>query len=186
MRGLDRRLSDQPTVLAAAPRLQETPRRTQLAGLPPDLLAQSARRLRVGALLYAFVFFMSDPFPAILFPEDRARYLSSLLRWAPSFISITAALVVVALTWSRRVPLARILILGLVFEVIGSFGIATAQFLDVSKWPAEPPWAGLSWVAVWMLGFTVMMPTPPRWAQPSAAGCICGGTSGSRPPKCPP
>jgi eukaryotic-like serine/threonine-protein kinase len=160
----DRRLSDQPTVLAAAPRLQETPRRTQLTGFPPDLLAQSARRLRTGALLYAFVFFMNNPLPAILFPDERERYLASVLHWAPSIVSITAALVIAGLTWSRRIPVATILVLGLVFEVIGSFGIAAAQYLDVSRWAAQPPWAGLSWVAIWMLGFTVMMPTPPRWA----------------------
>lgn len=170
MRGLDRRLSDQPTVLAAARRLPETPRRTQLSGFPPDLLAQSARRLRTGALLYAFVFFMSNPLPAILFPDERERYLASVLHWAPSIVSITAAVAIAGLTTSRRISVATILMLGLVFEVIGSFGIAAAQYLDFSRWAARPPWAGLSWVAIWMLGFTVMVPTPPRWALIASIG----------------
>ncbi|HYN07804.1 MAG TPA: serine/threonine-protein kinase [Vicinamibacterales bacterium] len=164
MRELDTGLSAQPTMLAGAPASDPTQRRTQLTGFPPELLSQSAARLRTGALLYAFVFFMNNPLPAILFADERARFLSSPLIWAPSTISILAAIVVAAMTSNPRIPVARILVVGLVFEVIGSFGIAAAQYLDVGLWAREPPWAGLSWVAIWILGFTVMMPTPPRWA----------------------
>jgi hypothetical protein len=46
-----------------------------VTGLSPDLLSQSARRLRIVALLYAFVFFMSDPFQAILFSESQRTEL---------------------------------------------------------------------------------------------------------------
>jgi hypothetical protein len=38
------------------------------SGFPADLLRQSAGRLRVLALLYAFVFFMAGIFPALLIP----------------------------------------------------------------------------------------------------------------------
>jgi serine/threonine-protein kinase len=164
------RTSAQPTVLATA--RHDSPRGspTYQSGLPPELLAQSAQRLRTGALLYAFVFFMSNPLPAILFPDERARYLASALHWAPSVLSIAAALAVAAVTSSRRLPVAAIPIIALAFEVVGSYGIAAAQFLDVSRWTLEPPWGGLSWVAIWMLGFTVMTPTPPRWAL--AAGFL--------------
>ena len=151
-------------MIEAEPRAKGRRHHTLLTGFSPELLAQSARRLRTNALLYAFVFFMNDLLPAILFPGARTQFLSSALNWAPSTVSIAAALVVAALTRSSRVPVATILIVGLVFEVIGSYGIAAAQFLDVSTWATEPPWGGLSWVAIWILGFTVMTPTPPRWA----------------------
>jgi eukaryotic-like serine/threonine-protein kinase len=141
---------------------------TRVTGLPPALVAQSARRLRVLALQYAFVFFMSDPLLAILFPEDRAVFLSSPLRWAPSMVSISAALVVVALTLSKRIAMATVLDVGLLFEVVGSFGIAAAQYLDPSRYAAGPPWLGLSWVAVWMIGFTVVVPSQPRRALAAA------------------
>ena len=36
-------------------------------GLPADLLSQSGWRLRIVALVYAFVFFMAGFFPALLF-----------------------------------------------------------------------------------------------------------------------
>jgi hypothetical protein len=42
-----------------------------------------------------------------------------------------------------------------------------------------PPWAGLSWVAVWMLDFTVMIPIPPRWALLAALGGGLGRASGA-------
>jgi eukaryotic-like serine/threonine-protein kinase len=142
--------------------------RTSLTGLPPELLAQSARRLRILALQYAFVFFMSDPLLAILFPDQRAAFVASALRWAPSAASITTALVVTALTFSRRMDVGTVLDIGLVFEVVGSFGIAAAQYLDPSRYVLGPPWVGLSWVAVWMIGFTVVVPSPPRKALTAA------------------
>ena len=143
-------------------------RRTHTTALPPDLIAQSARRLRVVVLLYAFVFFMSDPLGALLFPDERQLFLTSPLRALPSLISIATALGMVAFASSRRVSPERVLGAGLVFEVIGSYGIAAAQFLDPSRWVAAPPWGGLSWVAVWMLSFTVIVPSPPRKALVAA------------------
>ena len=136
--------------------------RTRVSGLPPHLLAQSARRLRIVALQYAFVFFMSDPLLAILFADERAVFLASPLRWAPATLSITTALIVAGLTYSRRIAVEVVLDTGLLFEVVGSFGIAAAQYLHPSRYAAGPPWAGLSWVAVWMIGFTVVIPSQPR------------------------
>jgi hypothetical protein len=80
---------------------------TRAGGLSPELLAQSARRLRILALQYAFIFFMSDPLLAILFREDRQVFLSSALRWAPSCLSIAMALLVVGLTLRRRIAPTR-------------------------------------------------------------------------------
>jgi eukaryotic-like serine/threonine-protein kinase len=146
----------------------EVTERTAATGLPPKILAQSARRLRVLALQYAFIFFVSDPLIAILFPDQRRAFLASPLRWAPSAISISTALIVAALTSSGRVTRARLLDVGLIFEVVGSFGIAAAQYLDPSRYAEGPPWLGLSWVAVWMIGFTIVVPSQPRRALAAA------------------
>jgi len=75
---------------------------------------------------------------------------------------------VAAVTWNRRIAVEIVLTLGLVFEVAASFGIAAAQFLDASRYAVAPPWAGLSWVAVWMSSFTVIIPSPPRRALAAA------------------
>ena len=63
------------------------------SGFPLDLLRQSAGRLRVLALLYAFVFFMAGIFPALLFPPVRTLYFSRFLYWGPPVIAIVLAVV---------------------------------------------------------------------------------------------
>src|SRR4029453_3771783 len=80
-----------------APRAGEHP-----TGFPLDLLTQSVSRLRVVALLYAFVFFMVALLPALLLPEERAPMLGRFILWGPRVISIAAALLVAALIRSAR------------------------------------------------------------------------------------
>src|SRR2546421_12422492 len=62
------------------------------SGFPVDLLSQSAGRLRVLALLYAFVFFIAGIFPTLLFLAVRARFLGSFLQWGASVRGIGRAL----------------------------------------------------------------------------------------------
>jgi hypothetical protein len=131
------------------------------SGLPTDLLSQSARRLRVVAFLYSFVFFMAGYFPALLFSEPRAHLLSSFVLWAPGVISIALALVVAALTRHPRIPVRAVMVIGLGFEVASCYGIAAAEFLDPSALDFNARWVGLSWVAVWTLLFTVVVPSSP-------------------------
>ena len=116
-------------------------------GLPIDLLIQSVSRLRVLALLYAFVFFMVALVPALL--QDRVRTLGSFVLWGPGVISIAVALFVAALIRSARMPLSVKVNMGLAFEVAASYGIAAAEFLDPSSLAVKGSWTGLSWVAVW-------------------------------------
>ncbi len=82
-----------------------TPVGERPTGLPIDLLMQSVSRLRVLALLYAFVFFMTL-FPTLLLPQQRARMLGSFVVWGPGVISIAVALFVAALIRSARMPLS--------------------------------------------------------------------------------
>ena len=142
-------------------------------GLPLDLLVQSVSRLRILAWLYAGVFFMVGFFPALIFPLDRAHLFSSVFLWAPGAISIAAALLVVVLIRSVRVPLGAKLNVGLVFEVAASYGIAAAEFLEPSPIEGHLHWLGLSWVAVWTVLFTVVVPTKPRRALAAAAASVC-------------
>jgi serine/threonine protein kinase len=141
----------------------EPHRQSHVSGLPSDLQSQSARRLRIVALLYAFVFLVSDPVTAFLSPGEWDIFVSGVLQWGPSAVSIATALLVAMVTWSKRLDVGTVLSLGLIFQVVGSFGIAAAQYIEVDGYETVPPW-GLSWVAVWMLSFTVIIPSPPRWA----------------------
>ncbi len=150
-----------------APRVGERP-----MGLPIDLVIQSVSRLRVLALLYAFVFFMTAVFPMLIVRQDRARLLGSFVLWGPPVISIAVALFVAALIRSARMPLSAKVNLGLAFEVAASYGIATAEFLDPSSLAVKGSWTGLSWVAVWTALFTVVVPTKPYRALAAALASV--------------
>ena len=134
------------------------------SGFPVDLLSQSAGRLRVLALLYAFVFFMSGILPALVFPSDRARFLGTVVQWAPGVIGIAVALLVAVVIRSPRVSPSAAMNLGLAFEIVSSYAIAAAEFGDPLGIETHRGFLGLSWVAVWVVLFTVVVPTPPRRA----------------------
>jgi len=142
------------------------------SGFPVDLLSQSAGRLRVLALLYAFVFFMAGIFPALLFPDDRARFLGSFVQWGPSVIGIVVAVLVAAVIRSPRVSLPTAMNLGLTFEIVSSYVIAAAEFADPMGLEMHRGMLGLSWVAVWIVLFTVVVPTPPRRAVLAALASV--------------
>jgi len=100
------------------PRARRGTTRPSTVGLPPDVVSQSAARLRILALLYAFVFFMAGVFPALLLPGDRAHFLSSFGMWGPAMIGIAVALAVALVVGSPRVSLDTAMKIGLAFEVV--------------------------------------------------------------------
>lgn len=142
--------------------LRDEGRRARASGLPSDVLAQSARRLRILALLYAFVFFMSGFLPSLLVPNDRERFLSSFLQWGPGAIAITVALLVAVLTKIPQIPVKQIMNIGIVFQVVSSYGIAAAEFMDPTGLDFNAQHVGLSWVAAWNMLFAVVVPNSPR------------------------
>ena len=93
-------------------------------------------------------------------------------RWGPGVISIVIALLVAALSKSSRISPKTLLNIGLAFQVVISFGIAASEYSEiyapVQYRPGEFGGVGLSWVAVWMLLFTVTIPTAPRKALVAA------------------
>ena len=133
-------------------------------GLPPDLLNRVAARLQILAWLYAFTFFMAAFFPALLFERQRTMLFEHPLHWAPGVIAITVAVAVAMATRVVPVRPAALTVLALAFEAVSSYGIAAAEFLDPHGLNLGTSWIGLSWVAVWMLLFNVVVPTVPRYA----------------------
>ena len=142
------------------------------SGLPADLLSQSAGRLRVIALLYAAVFFLGGILPALLLPGDRERFLSSFLQWGPGVIGVLIGLLVAAVIRSKRLPLSAVVNLGLAFEIVSSYAIAAAEFADPRTIETHQGFLGLSWVAVWVVLFTVVIPTSPRRALFTALASV--------------
>jgi serine/threonine-protein kinase len=156
------------------PRLgkRTTGQRDLPTGLPSDVINQSADRLRIMALLYAFVFFMAGYFPALLFEQDRAHLFSSFVLWGPGAIAIVDALIVAVVLRNARLRPSTVMALALTFEVVSSYGIAAAEFLDPAGLNPNIRWLGLSWVAVWTVLFTVVIPTPPRRAVIAALASV--------------
>jgi eukaryotic-like serine/threonine-protein kinase len=134
--------------------------------LPPDLLDEAVHRLRVVAGLYILAFLLAGVLPQLFVPAARRQFLSDWGRWVPSAISIAVALAVIVTASQPRLSGRRKLYAGLAFEVLGSFGIATAQYLGIASpivYVGLGTWDfGLSWVAIWVLLFGVLVPTPPR------------------------
>jgi eukaryotic-like serine/threonine-protein kinase len=145
--------------------------RASNVGLPEDLLTKATNRLRSTATVYAFVYFMAGFFPSLLFAEDRARLFESVARWAPGTLAIGVALAVAALV-GRASPTTAVVI-GLFFEVVSSYGIAVAEFAtDPVGLDAATRWVGLSWVAPWVLSFTIVVPARPHHAVIAALASL--------------
>lgn len=146
-------------------------------GLPEDLLRAAVKRLRVLALLYAFVFFSSNLLGQVIDPETRSQLFEEFANWGPASISIVIALVVAGLTMSSKVSPKAMLDIGLLFQVAGSFGIAMAENwgllagVDVITREHRDAF-GVSFVAVWMLLFTIVVPSAPRKALLAAAASV--------------
>jgi serine/threonine-protein kinase len=141
-------------------------------GLPPDLLNRAASRLQILAWLYAFTFFMAAFFPMLLFQDLRRMLVERVVNWAPGVISIAVAVSVALAIRLAHLRPAVVTVLALVFEVVSSYGIAAAEFLQPLGLHAGPNWIGLSWVAVWMLLFNVVVPTVPRYAVIAALASV--------------
>jgi eukaryotic-like serine/threonine-protein kinase len=142
------------------------------SGFPADLLRESAGRLRVLALLYAFVFFMAGILPALLLSADRPRFLSSIVQWGPAVLGIAVALLVVAVLRSPRLSPQAAMNVGLAFEIASSYAIAAAEFADPMGIEMHRGFMGLSLVAVWVVLFTVVVPT--ALASVSAVPVVVG------------
>ena len=142
------------------------------SGFPADLLAQSAGRLRVLALLYAFVFFMAGIFPSLVIATERAIFLGSVILWLPGVLGIVVALLVAVVIRRGDLPLPTVMNAGLVFEVVSSYAIAAAEFGDPRNIETHSGYLGLSWVAIWVVLFTVVVPTSPRRALIAALASV--------------
>ena len=135
----------------------------QTRGLSSEIIGQSAKRLKILALVYAFIFFMAG-FVGLLFSaENRAAMTAYPVYWLPDVVSIVLALLVAALTMTKRVPVSVVMNCGLLFLVASNYGIAIAEYINPYRLDHNG-WIGLSWVAVWTPLYTVAVPTPPRKA----------------------
>jgi eukaryotic-like serine/threonine-protein kinase len=141
--------------------------------LPADLQVEALRRLRIVALLYAGAYFLAGPLTSLLSERSRAIYFSLPELWLPAAGSIGAGIVMAVMTGLTSVSTRARTLAGLVFEVLGSIGIAAAEYHHISSPIVYGQYGaggfGLSWVAVWVMLFSVAVPAPTRVAVIVAA-----------------
>jgi serine/threonine-protein kinase len=131
--------------------------------LPPDVVAKAGRRLSLAALMYAGAYLLAYGAGRITdqgfegFPWDPSRILRHPDVWAGIFIGLSVALFF--FSRSNRVSPRRMMDLGLVFEVVGAFGIDC--HLAWGLWPASTASMGVSWVCVWIVFFPLLVPAAP-------------------------
>ena len=147
-------------------------RRASSWTLPPDLRDEAVRRVRAVALIYAVAYFLANPALALITEAGRELLLSRTIFWLPPTLSIVGALLVAWLATRPGIPTRAKLYAGLAFEVLGSYGIAASEYHDITApimYRMGSSDFGVSWVAVWVMLFTVVVPAPPRLALLSAA-----------------
>jgi hypothetical protein len=134
--------------------------------LPPDLQSEAVRRVRIVALLYALAFFLAGPLPSMLSERARALYFDIPELWLPSACSILGGLAMAAVTGLTGLSERVRTLAGLGFEILASIGIAAAEYNHISSPIVYGDYGaggfGLSWVAVWVMLFSVVVPAPPR------------------------
>lgn len=143
-----------------------------ITGFPPDLMNRAAARFQVLAWLYAFTFFMSAFFPSLVSQGQRSMLFEHPANWVPGGVSIAMALAAALAIRLARLRPAAVTVLALAFEVVSSYGIAAAEFLQPRGLNAGVSWVGLSWVSVWVLLFNVVVPTVPRYAVFAALASV--------------
>ena len=174
-----------PLSAAAPPR--PGPERSQSTTLPPDVLRDASRRLGWAALVYSGTYFLAFFGTTYFFHGgalgDAVPRLDSAEMRLPSIVaavSIALGIAVFVLTRYSRMAPSRLLDLGLVFEVVGAFGISMGTL-----WTAFPTWRqdlffannymGIPWECVWIIAFPILAPnTPAKTLVASLAAASTG------------
>jgi serine/threonine-protein kinase len=138
-------------------------RRRRAATLPPDVVRLAGRRLGIAALLYAGTYLLAYG-SGRLTAADNEWWVIAAERvpltpdvWAGLFIALAVGMFLFAR--SRLVAPERLLLIGLVFEVVAAYGIDV--YLMWGLWPETTVIAGISWVAVWIVFFPMIVPATP-------------------------
>jgi serine/threonine-protein kinase len=139
-----------------------------LSCLPPDLLQEASQRLGWAGLIYAGTFFFASfgthfvgTVTGVL-PEHSLA--DNALQNSVSVVAILLGFVVFLFSRYSNLRPELLLDIGLIFEVVGAFGISMTQF-----WGIFPEWdpalldryMGIPWECVWIIFFPMLAPNTP-------------------------
>jgi len=133
-------------------------------GLPPDLLRQSRRRVRIVGLLVL----LATGADTILMVIDLVLWwlspdpppFTNQIPFAGNLLALTGAVIVVAAASSRRVRDTTLLQLALGFEVFLSVTLSLSNPVSVYELNGSLP--TLTWVTPLIIFFPLIVPCPPR------------------------
>ncbi len=136
-------------------------------GLPLTLLRQSSKRLQ--AVTLTVVALLATGWLATNFIEgELASEFQVPLEWLPPTVMLLSSLIVFGLARSSWLTPTGVITVGLVYEVIISFCIPVSSYYGTFGGLAPhlitSDLVGVSPVALWMLFFTVLVPSKPRHA----------------------
>src|SRR5436190_162318 len=126
--------------------------------LTPRLRQQITQRLQLIAVTYSLAFFISD-FITPALAGHLAQLLADPRAWMPGVAAILAGSAVAllasfdSLSWRAKIDL------GLAFEVVGSYVICLAQYIDTGAIRADPELLHVlspSWVGIWIIFFSAV------------------------------
>jgi serine/threonine-protein kinase len=132
--------------------------------LPPELLAEASRRLGWLGLVYACSYTLAYWGLRVVARISQPEHFSGPVQNTAAVVSILLGLVVFALSRTARMSPKAFLDLGLVFAVIGSFGISIAEFARGLDGAAlvSGAYVGIPWECVWIVVFPLIAPNTPR------------------------
>jgi hypothetical protein len=129
--------------------------------LPLDFLGDASRRLGWVSLVYAGTFTFAYFVPMLV------RTFTGIGLGSPNsvvaYVCIGLSILVFGLSRSRRMDPRTMLNIGLVYEIVGAFGISMAQFWGVfPEWSQEAlqrGFTGIPWECVWIVVFPLVAPS---------------------------
>jgi serine/threonine-protein kinase len=147
----------------------EPPSRRRSTGreLPPVLLRLAVRRVQAVAV-FVLVAMLLGWILANLLEGDLLDEFRRAGEWVPPTFMIVASVTMIAVARWSRVPAPTLITVALAYEVAVSYAMVASSMWDTyAALPAhvmEPDVVGFSGVALWMLVFTVVVPSKPRHA----------------------
>jgi len=147
----------------AAPRVVPPAQRRRPTSytLPPELLADVARRLRWAAAVYAGCIVFGHFGRRLFFASSESADIAFHVFDLAGLALVAMGLAIYGLARSDRISATRLLDIGLVFEVLGALGIALVPVADHLPQLPSGLFAYVPAECVWIVVFPLIVPNTP-------------------------